>query len=38
MLVLLFADQSFAKGTIELMSLFSKEPKEKNYQDGQSTE
>jgi hypothetical protein len=34
----LLADQSFAKGTIDLMSLFLKEPKEKNYQDGKGTE
>jgi hypothetical protein len=38
MLALLFADQRFAKGTIELMRLFLEEPKEKNYQDGQGTE
>jgi hypothetical protein len=38
MLALLLADQSFAKGTIDLMSLFLKESKEKNYQDGQGTE
>jgi hypothetical protein len=36
-MLVLFADQSFATGTIELMSLFLKEPKEKNYQDGQGT-